>query len=70
MRSGRWTPRTGAYTALLKHPESAAGTENTLFLPKVACRDGRSFLLPQRISEDEDEDEAEKAATGVLVFGE
>ncbi len=65
---GSLDPATGAYTALLKHPESAAGTESTLFLPKVAYRDGRSFLLPQRISEDEDE--AEKAATGVLVFGE
>ncbi|MFF9687353.1 PQQ-binding-like beta-propeller repeat protein [Streptomyces sp. NPDC014623] len=65
---GALDPSTGAYTTLLKHPESAAGTENSLFLPKAAYRDGRSFLLPQRISEDEDE--AEKAATGVLVFGE
>ncbi|MFH9616050.1 PQQ-binding-like beta-propeller repeat protein [Streptomyces pratensis] len=58
---------TGTYATLLKHPASAADTEDSLFLPRVTYRDGRSFLLPQRIGADEDE--AEMAATGVLVFG-
>ncbi|MFB8118815.1 PQQ-binding-like beta-propeller repeat protein [Streptomyces sp. NPDC055962] len=64
---GALDPSTGAYTTLLKHPESAEDTENSLFLPKVTYRDGRSFLLPQRISAEEDEEE--KAATAVLVYG-
>ncbi|MFI2783374.1 outer membrane protein assembly factor BamB family protein [Streptomyces sp. ALB3] len=64
---GTLAPSTGTYATLLKHPESAAGTESSLFVPKVVYRDGRSYLLPQRISQDEDEEE--KAATGVLVFG-
>ncbi|MFD6274297.1 PQQ-binding-like beta-propeller repeat protein [Streptomyces sp. NPDC060209] len=66
--TGTLEPSTGAFTTLLKHPSSAADTENSLYEPKAAYRDGRSFLLPQRISQDEDEEE--KAATAVLVFGE
>ncbi|MFF4166218.1 PQQ-binding-like beta-propeller repeat protein [Streptomyces sp. NPDC001741] len=65
---GTLAPSAGTYATLLKHPASAAETENSLFVPRVAYRDGRSYLLPQRISQDEDEEE--KAATAVLVYGE
>ncbi|MFF5899441.1 PQQ-binding-like beta-propeller repeat protein [Streptomyces argenteolus] len=65
---GTLAPSSGTYATLLKHPASAAGTESSLFVPKVAYREGRSYLLPQRISQDEDEEE--KAATAVLVYGE
>ncbi|MEV0007253.1 PQQ-binding-like beta-propeller repeat protein [Streptomyces sp. NPDC047973] len=64
---GALAPSTGAYTPLLKHPASAAKTEGILFQPRAAWHGGRSYLLPYRISEDEDE--AEMAATAVLVFG-
>ncbi|WP_327117710.1 PQQ-binding-like beta-propeller repeat protein [Streptomyces sp. NBC_01341] len=64
---GTLEPSGGAYASLLRHPASAAETESSLFVPKVAYRDGRSFLLPQRISLDEDDEE--KAATALLVFG-
>ncbi|MFC8595643.1 outer membrane protein assembly factor BamB family protein [Streptomyces atroolivaceus] len=66
--TGTLEPSTGTYTTLLKHPTSAVETEGSLFAPKAVHREGRSYLLPQRISRDEDEEE--KAATAVLVFGE
>ncbi|MER5550211.1 PQQ-binding-like beta-propeller repeat protein [Streptomyces sp. NPDC002793] len=66
--TGTLEPSTGAYTTLLKHPASATDTEISLFQAKAAHQDGRTFLLPQRISADQDEEE--KAATAVLVFGE
>jgi len=47
----------------------ADGAESALFESKAVWQGGRSFLFPERISEDEDEDEEEKAATAVLVFG-
>ncbi|MFD9500367.1 PQQ-binding-like beta-propeller repeat protein [Streptomyces sp. NPDC060035] len=56
------TPRT-----LLQHPASGAGTESLLFAPKAAYVGGRSFLVPTRISSDEDEEE--KAMTALMVFG-
>ncbi|WP_406394563.1 PQQ-binding-like beta-propeller repeat protein [Streptomyces sp. NBC_00887] len=60
-------PTGGAPRMLLKHPASGAPTESLIFAPKAACAGGRSFLLPGRISSDEDEEE--KAQTALMVFG-
>nr|WP_069174427.1 PQQ-binding-like beta-propeller repeat protein [Streptomyces griseus] len=59
-------PSRGTLTTLLRHPDAAAGTEASLWSPRVAYVDGRSFVLPLRISEDDDADEM--AATAVMVF--
>ncbi|MCX5412017.1 PQQ-binding-like beta-propeller repeat protein [Streptomyces sp. NBC_00059] len=64
---GTLDPSSGTFATVLKHPTSAAETESSLYVPKVVYRDGRSYLLPQRISADKDEEEM--AATAVLVFG-
>ncbi|MFD4690478.1 PQQ-binding-like beta-propeller repeat protein [Streptomyces sp. NPDC058463] len=60
-------PTGGAPRTLLQHPASGAATESSLFAPKTAYAGGRSFLVPTRISSDEDEEE--KAMTALMVFG-
>lgn len=60
-------PTGGAPRTLLKHPASGASTESMIFEPKVAYTGGRSFVVPSRISSDDDE--AEKAQTALMVFG-
>ncbi|MFD9539747.1 PQQ-binding-like beta-propeller repeat protein [Streptomyces sp. NPDC060022] len=60
-------PTGGAPRTLLQHPASGAATESSLFAPKAAYAGGRSFLVPTRISSDEDEEE--KAMTALMVFG-
>ncbi|MFE6038464.1 PQQ-binding-like beta-propeller repeat protein [Streptomyces sp. NPDC056452] len=60
-------PTGGEPRTLLKHPASGAATESLIFAPKAAYAGGRSFVLPGRISSDDDEEE--KAQTALMVFG-
>ncbi|MFI9627092.1 PQQ-binding-like beta-propeller repeat protein [Streptomyces sp. NPDC052042] len=60
-------PTGGTPQMVLRHPVAAATVERDLFDPRIAWLNGRSFLMPVRISGIDDEDE--KRMKSMVAFG-